>query len=204
MVLSPSWFNNTLQSVFCLVYLEESKQGEAWTDSTVNDLVAGREWCRGREIEREKGAGQNGKKLRRSERVSVYVCMCVSKRASERRNVRGLCTLPFPLAVTDGIMWSGHCHLSACLLHNPLCCASLTEEPQSRRTWPSVSKFLKAKRTFQGSYWATDSEEIWSLYWMPSRKKVRGDLLVFWGSRAGVSWHLVTSVLWDYCSELQP
>ncbi len=83
MVLSPSWFNNTLQSVFCLVYLEESKQGEAWTDSTVNDLVAGREWCRGREIEREKGAGQNGKKLRRSERVSVYVCVSARERASE-------------------------------------------------------------------------------------------------------------------------
>lgn len=57
--------------------------GEAWTDSTVNGLVAGREWCRGREIEREKGAGRNGKKLRPSERVSVYACVSARERARE-------------------------------------------------------------------------------------------------------------------------
>lgn len=176
MVLSTSWFNNTLQSVFCLVYLEESRWGRL--QLIVQWMIWWGERVMRRERERERGAGRNGKKRSPSERVSVYVCVSARERDStERRNVRGLCTLPFPLAVTDGIMWSGHCHHSACLLRNPLRCASLTEEPQSRRTWPSLSKFLKAKRTFQGSYWAINSEEIWSLYWMPLRKKVRGDFL---------------------------
>lgn len=106
--------------------------GEASTDSTVNDLVRGKS---DEEREREKGGRDETERNEARARELVCTCVCQREREStERRNVRGLCTLPFPLAVTDGIMWSGHCHHSACLLRNPLRCASLTEEPQSRRT----------------------------------------------------------------------